>query len=213
VTACGRSSKSAERTATPAPTQAAASNGDAGCQKVPAPKPKGPQHLPKPKNQLPANRTWVAVVDTSCGRFEITLDVKHAPKTASSFAYLARKGFYDDLTFHRILSGFVIQGGDPLGNGTGGPGYSIREAPRPSTTYRRGMVAMAKTAAEPPGTSGSQFFVVTGETLDLPPDYALVGNVTSGADVVDTIGTVPADPSTGVPVDPVVINSVKIVAR
>ena len=102
-----------------------------------------------------------AVVQTSCGTFEIALDTTRAPKTANSFAFLAEEGFYDDLTFHRIVPGFVIQGGDPLGTGTGGPGYSVDEKPPANLAYTKGIVAMAKSSAEPPGRSGSQFFVVT----------------------------------------------------
>ena len=103
-----------------------------------------------------------AVVETSCGTFDIALDTKRAPKTANSFAFLAEEGFYDDLTFHRIVPGFVIQGGDPLGTGTGGPGYSVDEKPPANLAYTKGIVAMAKSSAEPPGSSGSQFYVVTG---------------------------------------------------
>jgi peptidyl-prolyl cis-trans isomerase B (cyclophilin B) len=129
-----------------------------------------------------------AIVDTSCGEFEITLDTERAPKTANSFAYLAQEGFYDDLVFHRIAPGFVIQGGDPLGTGTGGPGYTVDEKPPSNLQYTKGVVAMAKSPAEPPGRSGSQFFVVTGAAAPLPPDYALVGQVTDGIDVVERIG-------------------------
>jgi cyclophilin family peptidyl-prolyl cis-trans isomerase len=214
LAACGEK-KEPEVTSTPAATTAAATPdaGAAGCQKVAAPKPHGEQHLAKPTAALAAGKTWVATVTTSCGVFEITLDTKRAPKTAASFAYLARKSFFDGLTFHRIVPGFVIQGGDPLGSGQGGPGYSIREKPPADLTYTRGVVAMAKTGAEPAGTSGSQFFVVTGEDAGLPPDYALLGKVTKGADVVDEIGTVQTDPSTEAPTSPVVIASVKITSR
>jgi peptidyl-prolyl cis-trans isomerase B (cyclophilin B) len=103
----------------------------------------------------------------------------------------------------------VIQGGDPDGNGSGGPGYSVTEAPPSNLRYRRGVVAMAKTGAEPAGTSGSQFFVVTAEDASLPPDYALLGRVTKGQDVVDAIGVVPTSPDEQ-PVNPVVIESIRI---
>jgi cyclophilin family peptidyl-prolyl cis-trans isomerase len=111
---------------------------------------------------------------------------------------LAEKGFYDGTTFHRVAPGFVIQGGDPLGNGQGGPGYSVTEAPPQDTTYKNGLVAMAKTEVEPPGTSGSQFFVVTAPAdAGLPPDYAVLGEVTEGMDTVDAIAALgdPSDPS------------------
>ena len=104
----------------------------------------------------------------------------------------------------------MIQGGDPKGDGTGGPGYSVVEAPPKDLVYAKGVVAMAKTGAEPAGTSGSQFFVVTAEDAQLPPDYALLGKVTGGQDVVDKIGVAETDPATEAPVEPVVIASVKV---
>src|SRR4051794_18063338 len=181
--ACGGSDKVSETAAsTPPPSPAQA----AGCEKVAQPKPKDAK-LPKPKQKLDAGKTYVAQVVTSCGEFDITLDSKRAPRTGGAFKDLADKGFYDGLTFHRIVSGFVIQGGDPAGNGTGGPGFSVVEAPPKNLAYTKGVVAMAKTQNEAPGTSGSQFFVVTGEDAQLPPDYALLGKVTNGMEVVDKI--------------------------
>ena len=139
----------------------------------------------------------MARVLTNCGEFEITLDPKRAPKTGGSFASLVGKRFYDGLTFHRIVPGFVIQGGDPDGTGGGGPGYSVTETPPADLTYTKGVVAMAKTATDPAGTSGSQFFVVTGEDAGLPPEYALLGKITKGQEVVDKIGVVPVGPGRG----------------
>jgi cyclophilin family peptidyl-prolyl cis-trans isomerase len=159
---------------------------------------------------LDAGKTYVATVDTSKGTFEITLDAKRAPKTGGSFKSLADKGFYDKLTFHRIVPGFVIQGGDPNGDGTGGPDYTVEEAPPQDLKYTQGVVAMAKTGSEPPGTSGSQFFVVTAADAQLPPEYALLGRVTKGADVVSKIASVKTNPSTEKPLKPVVINSIKV---
>jgi len=101
----------------------------------------------------------------------------------------------------------VIQGGDPTQSGTGGPGYSTVDAPAPDAAYTKGVVAMAKTQAEPAGTSGSQFFVVTGDDIGLDPDYAIVGEVTEGLDVVELIGTL-GDPATEQPLQPIVIESV-----
>ncbi len=158
-----------------------------GCEQVEAPKPKKVS-LPAPKQTLKQGEEATAVVKTSCGSFEIALDTERAPKTANSFAYLSEEGFYDDLTFHRIVPGFVIQGGDPLGTGTGGPGYSVDEKPPANLAYTKGVVAMAKSSAEPPGRSGSQFYVVTGADAGLPPEYALVGKVSEGLDVVERIG-------------------------
>jgi len=211
VAACGGDDEnSSEAAATPTPTEEAA---PAGCEAAEEPKPKGEGDLSKPKERLDAAKTYVATVSTNCGDFEITLDAKQAPKTGGSFKSLADKGFYDGTTFHRIVAGFVIQGGDPKGDGTGGPGYSVVEAPPQDILYEKGIVAMAKTGAEPAGTSGSQFFVVTAEDAQLPPDYALLGKVTSGQDVVDKIGVVEIDPATEKPVDPVVIEAVKVAER
>ncbi len=159
----------------------------AGCKQVAAPKPKQIS-LAAPKQTVTKGESLTAVVETSCGTFEIALDTARAPKTVNSFVYLSDKGFYDGLDFQRIAPGFVIQGGDPLGDGTGGPGYSVDEKPPPNLSYTQGVVAMAKTGAEPPGRSGSQFFVVTAPDAGLPPQYALVGRVSKGYDVVARIG-------------------------
>jgi peptidyl-prolyl cis-trans isomerase B (cyclophilin B) len=177
----------------------------AGCSRVPAPAPKQ-VHLSRPTSTLHVQAT--ATVETSCGNFTIALDVARAPKTASSFAYLARQGVYDDTPFHRIVPGFVIQGGDPTGTGSGGPGYSVDEPPPRGLSYTQGIVAMAKSAAEPPGRSGSQFFVVTVPDAGLTPDYALVGRVSSGFDVVQRIEQLGT--ASGTPKQPVVIRRVTI---
>jgi peptidyl-prolyl cis-trans isomerase B (cyclophilin B) len=158
-----------------------------GCQKVEAPRPKRVS-LKAPKQTVKAGEKLTAVVKTSCGSFDIALNTGQAPKTTNSFAYLARQGFYNGLSFHRIVPGFVIQGGDPLGNGTGGPGYTVVEKPPAHLSYTRGTVAMAKSSGEPSGSSGSQFFVVTGSNAGLPPEYALVGKVSKGEEVVQRIG-------------------------
>jgi peptidyl-prolyl cis-trans isomerase B (cyclophilin B) len=133
-------------------------------------------------------KTYEVTLKTNEGSFTITLDVKDSPNTTASFASLVKKGFFDGLTFHRIVPGFVIQGGDPKGDGTGGPGYTTTDVPPSDARYTKGVVAMAKGGSDPPGTAGSQFFVVTGDDAQLPPDYALLGKVTSGLDVVEKIG-------------------------
>jgi peptidyl-prolyl cis-trans isomerase B (cyclophilin B) len=167
--------------------------------------------ITKPTEQLDPAKTYVATVSTSSGDFQITLDAKRAPKTGGSFKYLADKKFFDNLSFHRIVKDFVIQGGDPAGDGSGGPGYTIVEAPPGNLKYKKGVVAMAKTGTDPPGASGSQFFVVTGPgAATLPPEYALLGKVTSGMAVVDKINAVPADPDTGKPTEPVTIKSIRV---
>lgn len=159
----------------------------AGCEEVPDPAPKQVR-LKKPEQKVERGEELSARIETSCGDFTIALDSQRAPKTVNSFAYLSEEGFYDGLPFHRIAPGFVIQGGDPLGNGTGGPGYSVDENPPANLAYTKGVVAMAKTGAEPPGRSGSQFYVVLAADAGLPPEYALVGKVSRGMDVVERIG-------------------------
>jgi cyclophilin family peptidyl-prolyl cis-trans isomerase len=137
---------------------------------------------------LDAAKTYEVVMETNCGSFTITLDQKQSPKTAASFVALVNQGFFDNTIFHRIVPGFVIQGGDPTQTGTGGPGYLTVDKPPADAAYTHGVVAMAKTGAQAAGTSGSQFFVVTSANAGLPADYAIIGTVTKGLDVVDRIG-------------------------
>jgi peptidyl-prolyl cis-trans isomerase B (cyclophilin B) len=211
VGACG--GDDSDEQAADAATPAATEEGPVGCAKVEEPTPKDEGKLPKPKEKLKPGTTYVATVSTNCGDFEITLDPENAPKTGGSFKSLADKKFFDDTTFHRIVAGFVIQGGDPQGSGQGGPGYTVVEAPPKDLAYEKGVVAMAKTATEPAGASGSQFFVVTAEDAGLPPDYALLGRVTSGQDVVDKIAVAETDPATEKPIDPVVIKSIAVTTK
>ena len=181
----------------------------AGCEDVDAPAPRDGGGQTAPSTSLDPSKTWTLTFDTSCGTFVVTLDLDSAPNTAASLVSLARAGYFDDTEFHRIVPGFVIQGGDPTQSGTGGPGYSTRDRPAPDAEYTKGVVAMAKTAAEPAGTAGSQFFVVTGADAGLPPEYTTVGKVTSGLDVVERIGKL-GDPTTEQPLQPVVIHSVTV---
>ncbi|WP_307781265.1 peptidylprolyl isomerase [Agilicoccus flavus] len=130
-------------------------------------------------------KSYTATVTTDVGAFTVALDAKKAPKTVNNFVFLARNHFYDGVTFHRVIQGFMAQGGDPQGTGAGGPGYEFEdELPQPGE-YRVGSVAMANAG---PNTNGSQFFVVTGEAgVGLPPHYSLFGTVTGGMDVVKKI--------------------------
>jgi peptidyl-prolyl cis-trans isomerase B (cyclophilin B) len=178
-----------------------------GCKQVEAPTPKQVS-FKAPKQTVRRGEKLTAVVETSCGRFEIALDSKRAPKTVNSFAFLSEEGFYDGLSFHRVLPEFVIQGGDPLGNGAGGPGYSVDEKPPANLAYTKGVVAMAKSSAEPPGRSASQFFVVLAADAGLPPEYALVGRVDKGYDVVERIGKLGT--SEEKPKQPVLIEKISI---
>jgi peptidyl-prolyl cis-trans isomerase B (cyclophilin B) len=200
LVAAGCGSDSDSKTTTSA---AATTTTKAGCQSVAAAKPK-PGKADKPTD-LPADAKVTVTLETNCGTIPIELDTARAPKTASSFASLAKQGFYDGLSFHRIAPGFVVQGGDPKGNGMGGPGYKVVEAPPADLAYTRGVVAMAKTQNEKPGTSGSQFFIVTGEDAGLPAEYALVGKVTGdGMATVDKIEALGSGQD-GPPSQPVVI--------
>ena len=184
---------------------------DTPCESVELPAPQEFDLDPPPKQ--PSAEDLTAVVDTSCGTFEIALDTKGSPRTVASFEYQAENGVYDGAPFHRIIPGYVVQGGDPAGTGLGpGPGYFVDEPPPDDTSYTEGVVAMAKTAAEPPGRSTSQFFIVTVPDAGLSPDFAVVGEVTKGMDVVDEIEALGSPDGSGSPLEPVVIDSVTIEA-
>jgi cyclophilin family peptidyl-prolyl cis-trans isomerase len=178
--------------------------GLAGCgggskQAAPPPAPKGgcatvsapgtaKRSEPKPTTALDATKTYDVTFETNCGSFTVQLDVHASPTTTASFVSLVQRKFFDGTVFHRIVPGFVIQGGDPTASGQGGPGYLTVDKPAASAKYSHGVVAMAKTGAQAPGTSGSQFFVVTAPDAHLPPDYAILGRVVRGIAVVDRIG-------------------------
>ena len=183
----GTAADTSAETATAAEDSAAA---EGECEEVDPPAPKEDGGQRRPARRLDPERTYTVTVVTNCGRFSWELDVKASPRTSASIASLAEKGFYDGTIFHRIVPGFVIQGGDPTATGSGGPGYQTRDEPAPDTTYTKGTVAMAKAGPEPPGTAGSQFFVVTEDAggAGLTPDYAVVGKVEDGLDVVERIG-------------------------
>ena len=210
---CGGSSDESAGTTTEAATTEATtttrSSASGGCTEVEAPAARKDGGAKEPKERLDPEKTYKLVFKTNCGSFTVTLDLESAPATAASLVSLAKAGFFDDTVFHRIVPGFVIQGGDPTQTGGGGPGYQTVDPPAADAKYVKGVVAMAKTAAEPPGTSGSQFFVVTGADVGLPPDYAIVGTVTDGMDTVDRIGRL-GDPATEQPTQPVVIESVTV---
>jgi peptidyl-prolyl cis-trans isomerase B (cyclophilin B) len=157
------------------------------CSDVQPPKPKPNGGERRPDSKLDPGRTYTATLRTSCGDIAIRLDARASPRTAASFVALARHGFFEGTAFHRIVPGFVIQGGDPTGTGSGGPGYTTRDVPPKDTLYTRGVVAMAKAADEPPGTAGSQFYIVTARDAGLPPEYALLGKVVKGLDVAEHI--------------------------
>jgi peptidyl-prolyl cis-trans isomerase B (cyclophilin B) len=176
-------SKSTVPAATPQPTAPAS-----GCKEVAKPKPKPDGGAKKPTKPLDSSKTWTLTFNTSCGAFTVKLDLKSAPHASASMVSLAKAGFFKNTIFHRIVPGFVIQGGDPTGGGMGGPGYSTHDKPPKGARYTKGVVAMAKAGNEPAGTAGSQFYVVTGADSGLPPDYAIIGKVVKGLRVVDRIG-------------------------
>ena len=171
-----------------------------------------------PKMTIDDSKTYKATVKTSCGTFVVQFDPKAAPNTVNSLVFLIKQHFFDGLTFHRIARGFVIQGGDPAGNGTGGPGYSTVDAPPAGSTYPVGTIAMAKSGTDPAGTAGSQFFVVTADGADssLAPNgvgqYAIVGHVISGIDVVQKIAALPitGNQTDGAPADTVYMERVTL---
>ncbi len=189
--------------------EAAGTTSADGCAEVEAPAPRDDGGQTAPSERLDPATTWTLTFDTSCGSFVVTLDPSSAPQAAASLVSLARAGYFDDTIFHRVVPGFVIQGGDPTQSGSGGPGYSTVDPPPAGAAYTKGVVAMAKTEAEPPGTAGSQFFVVTGADAGLPADYAIVGTVTGGLDVVERIDAL-GDAATEQPQRPVVIDSVTV---
>jgi cyclophilin family peptidyl-prolyl cis-trans isomerase len=174
------------------------------CKRVPRPAPKPDGGHKPPKRRLDPRKLYGVTLSTNCGSFTIRLNVRVSPRTTASFYALARSGYFDRTRFHRIVPGFVIQGGDPTGKGSGGPGYRTVDQPPATTAYRKYDVAMAKTATEPPGTAGSQFFVVTAAHVPLPPDYAVLGTVYRGRKVVDRISKL-GDPATEMPTQTIVI--------
>jgi peptidyl-prolyl cis-trans isomerase B (cyclophilin B) len=210
--ACGDDEASSDGEA-PAQTQTQAQTAaptTTGCQSAEEPEPKDVSDIEKRNVELERGSEYTAVVATSCGTLEIRLAADRSPDTVASFIGLVRQDFYDGLAFHRIVPDFVVQAGDPEGTGEGGPGYEVVEAPPEDLKYERGVVAMAKTELDDPGTSGSQFFVVVADDAGLPPDYALLGRVSKGDDVLRKLADVPADPADGRPAEPVLIEDITI---
>jgi len=166
---------------------------------------------PVPGFTIDVAKTYKATIETSMGTFVATLDPKAAPCAVNSFVYLADRKFFDGLTFHRIIKGFVIQGGDPTGTGAGGPGYKFNDELNNGLVYNVGSLAMANSG---PNTNGSQWFVVTGaQGVALPNSYTIFGMVTKGLPVVLKIQQVPTHTvgqQSDVPVTPVVINKITI---
>src|SRR5437868_12169545 len=159
-----------------------------------------------PEMEIDPAKRYIAEMETSMGAMTIELDPIAAPKTVNNFVFLARQGYYDGVIFHRVIQGFVLQGGDPEGTGRGGPGYKFEDELPKAGRYEVGSLAMANAG---PNTNGSQFFVISGPSgVRLPPQYSLFGKVVSGLDVVTTIDAVGTQ--SGTPKEKVTIESVTI---
>ncbi len=156
------------------------------------------------------NNNYIATIHTNLGDFTVELFASEAPLTVNNFVFLSREGFYDGVLFHRVIKEFMVQTGDPRGDGTGGPGYRFEDEPV-SRSYSRGIVAMANAG---PNTNGSQFFIVHGTNVNLPPSYTIFGQVSSGLDTVDLIANTPVQPSlrgeVSSPTEPLLIESIEI---
>lgn len=164
------------------------------------------QYSAYPQMVIDQNKAYTAIMETSKGQIVLELFAKEAPKTVNNFVFLARDGFYDGTTFHRIIKGFMIQGGDPLGNGTGSPGYKFDDEPV-TKNYDRGILAMANAG---PNTNGSQFFIMH-QNYALPRSYTIFGQVTKGLDVVDQIAEMPVTgPENSTPTETVTITKITI---
>src|SRR3954453_14169200 len=207
IALAGCGSKSAT---TPTSTQPAGGI-SGGCQQVQHTQPRDPGKHKKPAAELDASKQWSLTFHTNCGEFTVLLNLKTAPHASASLVALAKAGYFDNTVFHRIVPGFVIQGGDPTASGEGGPGYTTVDKPPADAKYTHGVVAMAKTGAEPAGAGGSQFFAVTGGDAGLTPDSAVVGRVTKGLDVVDRIGQL--GDQNEQPTEAVVIRGVEVSTR
>jgi len=162
-----------------------------------------------PEMQIDTTKSYTAVLTTTEGVASIKLHADETPITVNNFVSLAKKGFYDGTVFHRVIKDFMIQGGDPKGNGTGGPGYKFDDEPFEGE-YKRGIVAMANAG---PNTNGSQFFIMH-QDYPLPKNYVIFGEVVAGIEVVDKIAEAEVEPSatgeSSTPASPVVVESVKI---
>ncbi len=159
-----------------------------------------------PEMGIDPSKRYTATMDTSMGSIVIALDAVNAPLTVNNFVFLALHHYYDGVIFHRIINGFVCQGGDPQGTGTGGPGYKFKDEPV-KQRYQLGSVAMANAG---PNTNGSQFFLISGPSgINLPPQYNHFGQIVKGLDVLEAMQSVKTGRGDR-PVDDVVINSVTI---
>lgn len=180
IAACGAGPR-------PTATAPVATRVPAGAQAA-TPARAGKQYTAPPAMKIDQNKRYTATIKTNLGDITVELNAKDAPVTVNNFVFLAREGFYDGVIFHRVLPGFMIQGGDPTGTGSGGPGYQFADEPVKGS-YEIGSIAMANSG---PNTNGSQFFICEGQQCTtLPPKYNLFGKVVQGQDVVSKIANVP----------------------
>jgi cyclophilin family peptidyl-prolyl cis-trans isomerase len=163
-----------------------------------------PQYANPPEMVIDKAKTYTATIETTAGTMTAQLFAAEAPRTVNNFVFLANEGFYGDVIFHRVISGFMVQGGDPTGTGSGGPGYRFDDEPV-SREYLRGTLAMANAGAN---TNGSQFFVMHADYA-LPPNYTIFGKLSAGEEVIDAIVAAPRGAQDR-PVEPVAIKSVTI---
>ncbi|WP_409346878.1 peptidylprolyl isomerase [Paenibacillus sp. MBLB4367] len=218
ATACGN-----KPTASPSPSATNKQVQGGGATPSPStspsisPSPAGAKQWNKaPEMKIDKNKTYVAEVKTNKGAFKIELFAKDAPKTVNNFVFLAKEGFYDGVIFHRIIESFMIQGGDPKGTGSGGPGYKFEDELKNGHSYEPGIVAMANAG---PNTNGSQFFICTGEDskgLNKQPNYTIFGKISEGMDVVTKIAKTPVAVANGEassPKEKVTIESVTITEK
>ena len=172
------------------------------------------QYAAPPLMTIDPEGSYTATIRTSQGDITIELFASEAPMTVNNFVFLAREGFYDGVTFHRVIKDFMVQTGDPKGDGTGGPGYRFDDEFNDELVnrgYTRGTVAMANAG---PDTNGSQFFIVHGTNVGLQPNYTIFGQVSQGMATVDSIANTPVQPNSldelSSPVNPITIESVEI---
>jgi len=193
VGACGVGATPLPTIPAATPTEAAGAPDAAGCPT-------------SPPAALPAGETRTVVIETAKGSITIKIEADLGPLAAGNFVALAECGFYDGIVFHRLMPGFVIQGGDPTGSGSGGPGYEFPNDPV-NVPYARGVVAMANAGRD---TNGSQFFIVLADA-GLDPDYSVFGRVTAGMETVDTIAAMPnGGGQAGTALEPVAMDSVTV---
>jgi cyclophilin family peptidyl-prolyl cis-trans isomerase len=168
------------------------------------------QYASPPATTIDTSKTYTANIDTSAGVITLDLFAEEAPLTVNNFIFLAGEGYYEDCQFHRVIKDFMIQGGCPKGDGTGGPGYRFQDEPV-TRKYVKGTLAMANAG---PNTNGSQFFIVHADDAGLPPAYTIFGGLTSGLATLDAIADTPVragrSGERSVPTEPVTIRTVEI---